>query len=1133
MTTPVKRFPLSLLTLALFPLTAVAASPWRVTDGSTLQVTSGYSATEQLDYGLQAAGSGSQLITNKELVFETTAAATANAWISDGAALELNEATLISSGHSSDGVRVDNGSAIIDGSTIITAGLLRQQAGYAIYGNKAAITVRDTTLSSSSYAGEAIYLVDSTLQANNLTLTGSADNFRGGAINLNRTSATLEDINIALQGESADYAITSRDGHLDGKNITISTASTSMGGILVSGTEIRSTLTLHDSTINSVMYGLLAMGGDMTLNNVNVATSGDFAYAVAINQNSATVIRGGEYKTSGNYAEGIWLAGGEDKPTSLDAAETTISTSGDYAHAVNAQFGTAKLENSVLSTSGTSSYALTSSVNTTGDGLTLLTTGAKSHGVVAFGSSEREGVITLTHSDILTSGDNAMGVAGMANTSLILNDVDIKTQGTYGSHALMVNKGKASLSASVLATEGESSYGLYLSGGSATINDSAVFTAGKSSLGLNVLSSTLEINNTEVVTSGDQSTGLSAINAAAVSADNLTLKVSGKGTYALASSQSELSFRNSKISGEGSEAIGLSVSGPENRITLDNTSLSSTGYAVYVQGETAGDGLDLTLKNGSTLYSGNGIAIRSVTASADASETPLVNIAADNSQIEGDILASSGTINLALTNGSVLNGAATGLSQLTLDSASRWLLTGSSGVDTLAQNGGTLVFSPPSSFTTLNVNGNLSGSGSFVLNTRLGDDSSATDKILIGGNASGSYGVTINNQGGTGAATSVGIPVINVAGDAQAASFTQSNTLVAGNYQYVLNKVSDHDWYLQSSLTPVIPGSADTPTQNDNDSPPPASASETPAVTAYRPETAGYIVSPLLNATYGFATAGNWHARESAYKNDAVWGRIAASHERYSAGRFAYDVNTAYVQFGGDLLQRNLANNWHLYAGPMATIGHQRSGNKDKARDIRPELSVDVGKNSLRAYGVGGYLTALHDSGAYIDGIMQATRYSNEFSSLTSGKTHSYGVTLSADTGLPVMLGQSFTLEPHLQASAQYLNFSESKIEGVKLKSQDLLLGQLREGVRLSYNHAAVKPYIQADVVQWLGATPGVQMNGETLKPEMRRNHWQAGAGLSGQLTPQLRASAQVNYSHSFGAGLEGYSGNLGLEYQF
>ena len=67
---------------------------------------------------------------------------------------------------------------------------------------------------------------------------------------------------------------------------------------------------------------------------------------------------------------------------------------------------------------------------------------------------------------------------------------------------------------------------------------------------------------------------------------------------------------------------------------------------------------------------------------------------------------------------------------------------------------------------TLTVKGNYVGNnGQLNIRTVLGDDKSATDRLIVEGNTSGSTTVYVKNAGGSGAATLNGIELITVNGD--------------------------------------------------------------------------------------------------------------------------------------------------------------------------------------------------------------------------------------------------------------------------------------------------------------------------------------------------------------------------------
>ncbi len=70
------------------------------------------------------------------------------------------------------------------------------------------------------------------------------------------------------------------------------------------------------------------------------------------------------------------------------------------------------------------------------------------------------------------------------------------------------------------------------------------------------------------------------------------------------------------------------------------------------------------------------------------------------------------------------------------------------------------------SLKTLTVKGNYVGNnGQLNIRTVLGDDKSATDRLIVEGNTSGSTTVYVKNAGGSGAATLNGIELITVNGD--------------------------------------------------------------------------------------------------------------------------------------------------------------------------------------------------------------------------------------------------------------------------------------------------------------------------------------------------------------------------------
>lgn len=111
---------------------------------------------------------------------------------------------------------------------------------------------------------------------------------------------------------------------------------------------------------------------------------------------------------------------------------------------------------------------------------------------------------------------------------------------------------------------------------------------------------------------------------------------------------------------------------------------------------------------------------------------------------------------------------------------------------------------------TFTVAGNYTGNnGLLLLQTALGDDASASDKLVIsGGRASGETSITVVNVGGAGAATAQnGIMVVQAVNGGTTAgnAFALNGPVAAGAYEYFLFRGgvtagSAENWYLRSTL---------------------------------------------------------------------------------------------------------------------------------------------------------------------------------------------------------------------------------------------------------------------------------------------------------------------------------------------
>ena len=179
----------------------------------------------------------------------------------------------------------------------------------------------------------------------------------------------------------------------------------------------------------------------------------------------------------------------------------------------------------------------------------------------------------------------------------------------------------------------------------------------------------------------------------------------------------------------------------------------------------------------------------------------------------------------------VLGDAGTTTGALDIDATSALFSSGANGVSAFAAgslasvlNAGRIDMSsndaPGDVFT---INGNYTGNGGgLYLNTVLGDDSSASDRLVISGGAgTGTTGIGVINAGGAGGATIAdGILLVQAGNGAttSADAFALFSPVAAGAYEYFLFKggVSGgtaENWYLRSTLVASAdPAPAPAPT---------------------------------------------------------------------------------------------------------------------------------------------------------------------------------------------------------------------------------------------------------------------------------------------------------------------------------
>ncbi|EPN8927393.1 fibronectin-binding autotransporter adhesin ShdA [Salmonella enterica subsp. enterica serovar Infantis] len=474
---------------------------------------------------------------------------------------------------------------------------------------------------------------------------------------------------------------------------------------------------------------------------------------------------------------------------------------------------------------------------------------------------------------------------------------------------------------------------------------------------------------------------------------------------------------------------------------------------------------------------------------------------------------------------------------------------------------------------TLYVDGNYTGNGgSLYLNTVLGDDDSATDKLVITGDASGTTDLYINGIG-DGAQTTNGIEVVDVGGVSTSDAFVLKNEVNASLYTYRLYwNESDNDWYLASKAQSDDDdsGGDDTPSDGGDDGgnvTPPDDGGDGGNVTPpddggdggdVTPPDHGGDVAPQYRADIGAYMGNQWMAsnlqmqtlydREgSQYRNadGSVWARFKAGKAESEAvsGNIDMDSNYSQFQLGGDILAWGNGQQ-SVTVGVMASY---INADTDSTGNRGADGSQFTSSGNVDGYNLGVYATWFADaqthSGAYVDSWYQYGFYNNSVESGDAG-SESYDSTANAvslETGyrydIALSNGNTVSLTP--QAQVVWQNYSADSVKdnyGTRIDGQDgdswtTRLGLRVDGKLYKGSRTVIQPFAEAN---WLHTSDDVSVSFDdaTVKQDLPANRAELKVGLQADIDKQWSVRAQVagqTGSNDFGD----LNGSLNLRYNW
>ena len=838
-----------------------------------------------------------------------------------------------------------------------------------------------------------------------------------------------------------------------------------------------------------------------SISNGEYLTTKDESHAVKVDDGVTGYINNASVMTSGDGSYGISV---DSHNKVLYISDSDIKTSGSVSDKGNNQ----DVNGGITASAVVSEFGGTIVMN--GDN-SVETRGAYSAGLLS--QVNDSGIVenntrleTTDKTNIVTYGENAVGVLacsspGESRTCVDAVDDEVSDSNSYE----VISRADLKMNGGSITTNGTNSYGAYANGEKAYINLDyvALETGEHGSYAVAIRQGNIDIKNSSITTKGT------------------------KAPIAKIYNGGELFFSNVTAVSEQDKGISIDASNIDSqaKIALSSVELSSALDSIDVNKTTT----DVSILNRSIITPGNNILVNNTGGG--------LNIISSDSTLNGATKLVSGTTTLKLSENTIWN---------MKDDSVVIHLTNSDSIINLSYDDG-------QTFTqgkTLTVKGNYVGNnGQLNIRTVLGDDKSATDRLIVEGNTSGSTTVYVKNAGGSGAATLNGIELITVNGDESPAdAFRQGDArIAAGAFEYQL-KQQGKNWYLTSYQSV---------NEEDNSSEGNSESTETPTP-VLRPEAGSYVAN-LAAANTLFVMRLNDRAGETRYidpvteqeRSSRLWLRQVGGHNawRDSNGQLRTTSHRYVSQLGADLLTGGFtdSDSWRL--GVMAGYARDYNSTHSSVSDYRS-------KGSVRGYSAGLYATWFADDiskkGAYIDAWAQYSWFKNSVKGdeLAYESYSAKGATVSLEAGYGFALNKSFGLEAakytwifQPQAQAIWMGVDHnahteangSRIENDANNNIQTRLG-FRSFIRTQEKNSGphgddFEPFVE---MNWIHNSKdfAVSMNGVKVEQDGARNLGEIKLGVNGNLNPAASVWGNVGVQ----LGDNGYNDTammVGLKYKF
>ncbi|MDU5239059.1 MAG: autotransporter outer membrane beta-barrel domain-containing protein [Haemophilus parainfluenzae] len=638
------------------------------------------------------------------------------------------------------------------------------------------------------------------------------------------------------------------------------------------------------------------------------------------------------------------------------------------------------------------------------------------------------------------------------------------------------------------------------------IDSVSIVSAAKESIGYQLFDkSTANIINSSIFLGGDNSTAVDAENSTLhIKNLNIALQPAGtdkSATIAYASENSTLNIEDSLLTIETkgqSKGLGFVLDGGVTNITNSNIENNAGDVVIFTNKQ---DSRDETNNYNSTTVNLKNTKIPDAKvlvglnmpdlADTDLSEgektsSPRFVLNADNSQLNGAVKQYDGTNKTPVT--------------LNLTNNTTWDLVDNSEVTDLHLNNSAVSLTNTNApYATLTITGNLTGSGTFNLNTNIAENKS--DKIVVKGTAEGNHKIGVTNQG-TNVANGK-VTLVETNGGNVAFSLTNPNNRVdLGAYQYFLTK-EGNNWVLANSknaVTPTPPVAPVTPSKPVVTSSKPAITPTTPVVTPSNPVVppavlpSAPLLSDLANAQVSLRQAqlllaeddlSGIHQRLGEVKNGEksnVWVRNVNSRQKLAAlstgesETSGFKQNVHRVQVGAD----------------AAVTNNLRVGGFVGRSQANVDFNGHYGDGKVRSNSVGLYAAYLADNGIYVDNIVKYSRL--HANSNHTEKRHYNAYTISSELGKRFSLANDWTITPQAQIAWTHISSQGNEDSLSSVYSRIGL--RVAKGFALS-NGWNLQPYAEVNAITSKNRSSKIHYANSALDVASSRGRFESALGLN------------------------------------